>query len=651
MHNFKIIKTFSLIFVLLIMLFISSCSSKDSNTPNNPIEIKDIPIVNLEGANVKTFETEEDLQEFIQMAKTTSSFYRNYNGDDVIAIEDEPIPTAPQEGNVDGNNTNSNEYQTNTAVASVDEADIVKVSGDYIFYLTNKVTRILKKNKDTLDEVKTIYAEESDELVQVYGEVEVRHFSSNTMLDLYITDRYLIIRSSIHEYDYTRYNNHTENQNWMSSTNFDIYDLKDFSIVKSLKIFGSIVSTRLFKNCLYIANSVSFSSFNRPIIAIDNVYLEAPLDHIFYYSADYQINGFVSIYKLELTEEFPLMHTHLLTGYAEEFYMSEEHMYLLRPYNYVREEYDTYDNYFYQTFISVIDNESLGVVSTIGVFGTILDKYSLNEKDNYLRIVTTGEVNQKQKVGKYYYHQSSNIVNALTIFEFKETGLEKISYLDKGLGKPGERVKSARFNGDMVTIVTFRQIDPLYYVDLTDPYNPIITSELEITGYSVYQHPFKDDYVIGFGYEVVDNRNVGYKITLFDVSDKNNIQAVGESFIIKADVDSGYVYTPSFFYNPKELMVDVKHGFFGFAYQAYYYNYNNYNYNYRYVSNYVVIKVDPTCKTPIRLELELTADANTSMFDRMVYLEDYYYALSNSEVVIYRLVDGSLNLQSKMKFR
>ena len=643
MKTSTIKKFICLIFVLTCMLFVASC---DVNTPSSSgrVEIKDMPIINLDGENVRTFETEAELKSFINVSKSTASMYnRYYYGDEDLVMEDS-VPTASEPAD---SPSQGSEYQTNVAVEGVDEADIVKVKGDYIYYLIEKATFVFKKNQDGLDIKAKIEGFEQDALEEQYGDVEVRHHTYKRMCDLYLTDKYLIIRSYINEYTYTVYNGLKETQNYINSTCFDIYDLSTLKLAKSFKLPGSIVSTRLFKNCLYIVNSVSFSAFDRPIFYVDDEEHISALDHIFYYPEDYRVNGFVSLYKLELEDEFTLTHEHILTGYAESFYMSENHMYLLRPYNYMREEFDTYDNFYYSTFITVIDNETLGLVDTIGVYGTILDKYSLNEKDGFLRIVSTGDVTKRQKAGKYYYNRTSTIVNALTIFEFKEQGLEKIAFIDKGIGKVGERIKSARFNGNMLTVVTFRQIDPLYYIDLTDPYNPVITSEFEISGYSVYQHPYKDNYVIGFGYEVENNRNVGYKITLFDVSDKENIRSVGESFIIKSDIGNGYVFAPSFFNNPKELMVDTKNGFFGFNYQSYYYK--DYYSSYQLISNYVVIKVDLTSKSPFSLVLELTGDATISNFSRMVYIDNYYYALSNSEVVIYQLVDSKLEYQSKMK--
>jgi len=89
---------------------------------------------------------------------------------------------------------------------------------------------------------------------------------------------------------------------------------------------------------------------------------------------------------------------------------------------------------------------------------------------------------------------------------------------------PGEQIHSARFMGHRCYLVTFRSIDPLFVIDLKDPYNPRVLGELKVTGYSDYLHPFDENHIIGIGKETVAASGdfawyQGVKISLFDVSD------------------------------------------------------------------------------------------------------------------------------------
>jgi uncharacterized secreted protein with C-terminal beta-propeller domain len=84
---------------------------------------------------------------------------------------------------------------------------------------------------------------------------------------------------------------------------------------------------------------------------------------------------------------------------------------------------------------------------------------------------------------------------------------------------PTERIYAVRFIGDTGYVVTFRQTDPLYTVDLSDPANPRVTGELKITGYSAYLHPIGPDRLIGVGQEATEEgRTTGLQVSLFDVS-------------------------------------------------------------------------------------------------------------------------------------
>ena len=88
-----------------------------------------------------------------------------------------------------------------------------------------------------------------------------------------------------------------------------------------------------------------------------------------------------------------------------------------------------------------------------------------------------------------------------------------------GLGK-GERVYSVRFVGDTGYVVTFRQIDPLYTLDLADPERPRVLGELKIPGYSAYLHPIGEGLLLGVGQDATEEgRPTGTQISIFDVSD------------------------------------------------------------------------------------------------------------------------------------
>ncbi|MFC4541168.1 beta-propeller domain-containing protein [Halosolutus amylolyticus] len=133
--------------------------------------------------------------------------------------------------------------------------------------------------------------------------------------------------------------------------------------------------------------------------------------------------------------------------------------------------------------------------------GYPLNQFSLDEHDDHVRIATT--------IPRSHGVDSENDVYVL------DSDLETVGSVT-GLGVD-ERVYSVRFEGDEGYVVTFREIDPFYTLDLSDPTDPIVEGELKLPGFSEYLHPLEEDLVLGVGQE--DRQP---KLSLFDVSDRDD---------------------------------------------------------------------------------------------------------------------------------
>ena len=158
-----------------------------------------------------------------------------------------------------------------------------------------------------------------------------------------------------------------------------------------------------------------------------------------------------------------------------------------------------------KTGIVKIDLENFEIKANSEIPGKILNQFSLDEYKNYLRIATTiGE--SSWAFGFWTSRESANDVYVLDK-DLKIVG----SIKDLGLT---EKIYSARFIEDKGYLVTFRQTDPFYVLDLSNPEKPELKGELKIPGYSSYLHPITKDKILGIG---KDGWQV--KISLFDVSD------------------------------------------------------------------------------------------------------------------------------------
>ena len=135
--------------------------------------------------------------------------------------------------------------------------------------------------------------------------------------------------------------------------------------------------------------------------------------------------------------------------------------------------------------------------------GWLVNQYALSEWDGHLRVATTDD-----RAGS----------SAVRVLSQRGSDLVQVGVVD-GLGK-GERIYSVRFAGPRGYVVTFKQTDPLYSVDLSDPRKPRVTGALKITGYSAHLQPVGDDRLVGIGQEAsAEGRVQGTQVSLFDVSD------------------------------------------------------------------------------------------------------------------------------------
>jgi uncharacterized secreted protein with C-terminal beta-propeller domain len=145
-----------------------------------------------------------------------------------------------------------------------------------------------------------------------------------------------------------------------------------------------------------------------------------------------------------------------------------------------------------------------------GVSGYLLNQWSLSEHKGVLRVVSTS--------APAWFDSRDSSVSSLTTLRAGDTALTEIGSVGN-LGK-GERVYAIRYVGPTAYVVTFKQVDPLYTVDLADPAHPRVLGELKLPGYSAYLHPIGADLLLGIGQDVTaEGRLAGTQLSLFDVSD------------------------------------------------------------------------------------------------------------------------------------
>jgi len=197
-------------------------------------------------------------------------------------------------------------------------------------------------------------------------------------------------------------------------------------------------------------------------------------------------------------------------GDTHNYYASTSSLYL------VSSQYPYYFNYDYsktqQTIYKFSLGDSFAYKGRGNVDGTMLNQFSMSEKDDYLRVATT--------VGNSWWN--SETINSVYTLKENDEKLEIKGTLT-GLGKEGETIKAVRFMGDRGFVVTFRQTDPLYTLDMSDPLNPIKVGELSIPGFSSYLHIVDENRVLSIGRDAdAEGRALALQVSLFDISDFAN---------------------------------------------------------------------------------------------------------------------------------
>jgi uncharacterized secreted protein with C-terminal beta-propeller domain len=252
--------------------------------------------------------------------------------------------------------------------------------------------------------------------------------------------------------------------------------------------------------------------------------------------------------------------------------------------------------------------------------GSIINQFSMDENNDVFRIATT--------TGEVWENTSSNNVYALD---------EEMKILGKLEGlAPGEKIYSTRFAGDRVYMVTFKQVDPLFVIDIANPEEMQVVGSLKIPGFSTYLHMIDENHILGFGNETTINEwggvsNGGIKITLFDVSDVDEIKELDTEIIGSAGTYSEVLY------NHKSLMFSLDKGLMAFPI-----NRTSENYKSDFVGAYVYNISDDSFNIKMKIS-HMDVNGVYTYGDevkRVIYIGDYLYSFSNNRMKVYSIVSN-----------
>jgi len=388
---------------------------------------------------------------------------------------------------------------TNIQVEGVDEADFVKTDGEYIYLASGKAVIIVKA-----------YPPEEAEVVS-------RLELNRTVGDLFVNGDKLVVFLPVSMDYYWCPWGRSVPPGSEPSTTIQIYDISDRTsptLDMSVTVDGCYSNSRMIGGYVYAVTSQPAYLYNDtevdlPTIRSGECVVEVEPPSIYYANYSDSFYAFTNIVAVNVQDAGePFTHETFLLGVTSNLYVSPSHIYMTSPW-----WPDDEANGMYGTMVHKIRVEEgrIEYVAYGSVPGWVLNQFSMDEHEGYFRIATTnGHVSRggsSSTSNVYILNSSLGIVG----------GVEGLA--------PGERIHSARFMGSRCYLVTFRKVDPLFVIDLSDPESPRVLGKLKIPGYSDYLHPYDEIHLIGVGKETVEAEEgdfawyQGVKISLFDVSD------------------------------------------------------------------------------------------------------------------------------------
>lgn len=486
---------------------------------------------------------------------------------------------------------------TNNQVEGVEEGDIVKTDGKYIYSAGKNVLRIINADPSKLSVLSTIPCRNGISEIYIYGNKLIVINGASTIRFALPEKKYEVVAEMLFE------------KQLSASTNVRIYDIADSKKPKLLQdkdYEGSYVSSRMIGDNVYVitnANVYFFSNYiNDEFTDIfckndragfkklldedpeerDNLLEQAgckTADELFAavravleYSvtpgcAD-NLTGKASKIKLKDIPYFPDMISpnYLMTigidlnggksevkaymGSSTELYVSAAHLYATLPaykYNVIRSKLQGYPCYEYNTSLYKfgLQNGRFSYEAKGKAPGVILNQFSMDEYEGIFRIATTtNQWDGNSRNNVYSMDEKLAIIGRL----------EDIA--------EGENIYSTRFAGDRIYMVTFRQMDPFFVIDASNPKKLSILGYLKIPGFSTYMHILDNNHVLGFGSDTEETdfggvRTGGFKLSLFDVTDVSHPKEIKKEVI-------GQKAGSALENDHKALMISLEKGIMGF---------------------------------------------------------------------------------------
>ncbi len=539
--------------------------------------------------DLKKFSSVKEIREFLKTSAASSGYkqygwggyFGGFMRDDMMvtesamAVTPTAMPAATPAMKTGNAVVGAVDYSTtNIQVEGVDEADFVKNDGKYIYVLAqNKLVIVDAFPAASADILSTITLE---------GRPADLFINDNRLIVFTNDDAQVMV---IPEYDYRPMARYTQRTNAII---YDISDRKKPVQVSNFSINGNYFQSRMIGDYVYFIVKDSVYYYNDfvdvPVIRKGEVKIMSP--DVYYFDNPEQNFVFHTIASVNIKSD-KINAKSFMMGYSDNLYVSENNIYVTYRKNMPVRYYEAQQQErFYKVVVPQLPEDARDKIYAIkdseldsseewdkisSIMEDTYNRMTEKEKQDYsnnvekaveeyeTKLAQERDITVIQKIninkGDIEYKTKGEVPGSLlNQFSMDESGdhfrvattsqiwtgkgskqYNNVYVMDKDLGitgkleeiAPDERIYSTRFIGNRLYMVTFKRIDPLFVIDLSDPKDPKILGELKIPGFSDYLHPYDEKHIIGVGKETADNQwggtsIKGVKLSLFEVSDVNN---------------------------------------------------------------------------------------------------------------------------------
>lgn len=440
--------------------------------------------------------------------------------------------------------------QTNLRTEGIDEADIVKTDGKVIYTLQdyNNELVLVKAANGKISKTATIKTRDISKDAGEFCEFFIE------------SDRLYLIM--------TVYNDASSNNSTTKLITYDVSNPDSPKRIGAVNQTGYYNSARMVNGYLYLFTNFypkynsKKSKIGNYVPTIENSAL--PCEDIYIPSCA-DGSDYIVVSSINTSEPDKLHQSKAILAGASDVYVSSNSIYLYGPKRVpVGELARGNDDKPVDT-----GDKDIALVDTVSPFSetrTVICKLSYNDGsfESVGETTVDGIVDDGFSIDEY----QGNIRVITTVYEGEDDTSNNLYVLNENLRQigeltniaPGEKVYSARLMGDIGYFVTYRQIDPLFSVDLSDPAKPTIIGQLKIPGFSEYLHPWSEGRLLGIGYAVEKSGldNEGIKLSMFDISNPSNVSEL-DTYVIKNK------FWAPVLYDYKAIYVNEEKGLFGFS--------------------------------------------------------------------------------------